>query len=415
MIPKIIHYCWLSTDPYPEKIKMCMNSWHKYLPDYEFVHWNFDRFPRGKSKWVDQAFDCHKYAFAADYIRLYALYNYGGIYLDTDVEVLKSFDDLLDLPYFIGKEPSETGIEAAVLGAEKGNILIGDMLGSYQDRSFLLPEGDMDVMPLPYKMRACIESQFFYHPIQKKEEFVNNEDYINVFPEDFFSPKDFHTLEIRTTERTYAIHHFAGSWMPPSSTSEKTKEWKATVRRWILRHIDWKNNIIMSNSNIDTMYDTSFSRQNHSPIYTARLSQEDFLKFLSIRNEWPSLILVQRRRKESKYADKIKEFYPIACIKGTDIELHFTRNFSMEQVSKIWKEGLDNIREKRFLPILVTDDTNVANNFRTIAGPKFLIITSNPSITGRRTLQVSSLKACNEKSIGRGRLMLQICMSMNFI
>ncbi len=394
---------------------MCINSWHKYLPDYEFVHWNFDRFPRGKSKWVDQAFDYHKYAFAADYIRLYALYNYGGIYLDTDVEVLKSFDDLLDLPYFIGKEPSETGIEAAVLGAEKGNILIGDMLGSYQNRSFLLPEGDMDVMPLPYKMRACIESQFFYHPIQKKEEFVNNEDYINVFPEDFFSPKDFHTLEIRTTERTYAIHHFAGSWMSPSSTSEKTKEWKATVRRWILRHIDWKNNIIMSNSNIDTMYDTSFSRQNHSPIYTARLSQEDFLKFLSIRNEWPSLILVQRRRKESKYADKIKEFYPIACIKGTDIELHFTRNFSMEQVSKIWKEGLDNIREKRFLPILVTDDTNVANNFRTIAGPKYLIITSNPSITGRRTLQVSSLKACNEKSIGRGRLMLQICMSMNFI
>jgi mannosyltransferase OCH1-like enzyme len=394
---------------------MCINSWHKYLPDYEFVHWNFDRFPRGKSKWVDQAFDYHKYAFAADYIRLYALYNYGGIYLDTDVEVLKSFDDLLDLPYFIGKEPSETGIEAAVLGAEKGNILIGDMLGSYQNRSFLLPEGDMDVMPLPYKMRACIESQFFYHPIQKKEEFVNNEDYINVFPEDFFSPKDFHTLEIRTTERTYAIHHFAGSWMSPSSTSEKTKEWKATVRRWILRHIDWKNNIIMSNSNIDTMYDTSFSRQNHSPIYTARLSQEDFLKFLSRRNEWPSLILVQRRRKESKYADKIKEFYPIACIKGTDIELHFTRNFSMEQVSKIWKEGLDNIREKRFLPILVTDDTNVANNFRTIAGPKYLIITSNPSITGRRTLQVSSLKACNEKSIGRGRLMLQICMSMNFI
>lgn len=415
MIPKIIHYCWLSTDSYPEKIKRCIDSWNKYLPDYEFVHWNFDRFPRGKSKWVDQAFDSRKYAFAADYVRLYALYHYGGIYLDTDVEVLKSFDDLLDLPYFIGKEPSETGIEAAVLGAEKGNVLIGNMLGSYQDRSFLLPEGDMDVMPLPYKMRACIESQFFYHPIQKKEEFVNNEDYINVFPEDFFSPKDFHTLEIKTTERTYAIHHFAGSWMPPSSTSEKTKEWKATVRRWILRHIDWKNNIIMSNSNIDTMYDTSFSRQNHSPIYTARLSQEDFLKFLSIRNEWPSLILVQRRRKESKYADKIKDFYPIACIKGTDIELHFTRNFSMEQVSKIWKEGLDNIREKRFLPILVTDDTNVANNFRTIAGPKYLIITSNPSITGRRTLQVSSLKACNEKSIGRGRLMLQICMSMNFI
>ena len=124
MIPKTIHFCWLSSDPYPEKIQHCINSWKRFLPDYEFVHWNFDRFPRGKSLWVDQAFDSHKYAYAADYIRLYALYNYGGIYLDTDVEVLKSFDDLLSLPYFIGQEPSETGIEAAVLGFEKGNKLI---------------------------------------------------------------------------------------------------------------------------------------------------------------------------------------------------------------------------------------------------------------------------------------------------
>jgi len=391
---------------------MCMNSWHKYLPDYEFVHWNFDRFPRGKSKWVDQAFDCHKYAFAADYIRLYALYHYGGIYLDTDVEVLKSFDDLLDLPYFIGKEPSETGVEAAVLGAEKGNILIGDMLGSYQNRSFLLSEGDMDVMPLPYKMRACIESQYHYHPIQKKEEFINNENYINVFPEDFFSPKDFHTLEIKTTERTYSVHHFAGSWIQPSSTSEKTKEWKAIVRRWILQHLDRKNNIIMSNSNIDTMYDTSFSRLKHSPLYTARLSQEDFLKFLSLRDKWPVLSLVQKRRKDSKYVNKIKNFYPIVCVEGTDIELHFIRNFSMEKILKIWKEGLENIQQERVLPILVTDDAIVANDFRRIAGTNSIIISSNPSIIDGKSFQVSSLDVCNAKCAGRGRLMLKMCLSM---
>lgn len=96
MIPKIIHWCWLSDDPIPDKLQHYMESWKKFLPDYEFIHWNFDRFPKGKSIWVDQAFEAHKYAFAADYIRLYALYNYGGFYLDMDVEVLKSFDTLLN-------------------------------------------------------------------------------------------------------------------------------------------------------------------------------------------------------------------------------------------------------------------------------------------------------------------------------
>ena len=87
MISKIIHYCWLSNDPIPADLQKCMESWKKYLPDYEFMLWNFERFPKSQSKWVSDAFDNKKYAFAADYIRLYALYNYGGIYLDMDVEI----------------------------------------------------------------------------------------------------------------------------------------------------------------------------------------------------------------------------------------------------------------------------------------------------------------------------------------
>ncbi len=110
MIPKIIHFCWLSDEPYPESIQKCMNSWKEKLPDYEIWKWDFKRFPKGSAKWVDQAFEKRKYAFAADYIRLYALSNYGGIYLDSDVEVLKSFDDLLHLPYFIGMENTPKGI-----------------------------------------------------------------------------------------------------------------------------------------------------------------------------------------------------------------------------------------------------------------------------------------------------------------
>lgn len=215
MIPKIIHFCWLSHDPYPEKIQKCMDSWRKQLPDYEFVHWNFERFPHGKSKWVDQAFECKKYAFAADYIRVFALYNYGGIYLDTDVEVLKSFDDLLDLPYFIGKENSHVGIEAAVLGCEKGNYLIKSVLDSYEGQDFIQQDGRLRVEPMPVRFRACIDARYSIHEIQDKTDFVYNNHFINVFPQDYFSPKRFDTNEIEATERTYSIHHFTATWAEP--------------------------------------------------------------------------------------------------------------------------------------------------------------------------------------------------------
>lgn len=215
MIPKIIHFCWLSNDPYPEKIKRCMDSWRKYLPDYEFVHWNYDRFPRGKCKWVDQAYDNKKYAFAADYIRVYALYHYGGIYLDTDVEVLKSFEDLLDLPYFLGRENSKAGIEAAALGCEKGNSLIKDILDSYEGQSFVNSDGSLNVEPMPIRFRSCIEAKYHYRMIDKKDDFDDNPFVINVFPVDYFSPKRFDTNTIEATERTYSIHHFAAAWAEP--------------------------------------------------------------------------------------------------------------------------------------------------------------------------------------------------------
>lgn len=215
MIPKIIHFCWLSDDPYPDKIQRCMDSWKRYLPDYEFIHWNFGRFPRGTSLWVDQAYENKKYAFAADYIRVYALYHYGGIYLDTDVEVLKSFDELLDLPYFLGRENSKAGIEAAALGCEKENSLIKDILDTYEGKSFVNPDGSLNVEPMPIRFRACVDAKYQYKIIEKKEDFDNDPSVINVFPADYFSPKRFDTNEIETTERTYSIHHFAATWAEP--------------------------------------------------------------------------------------------------------------------------------------------------------------------------------------------------------
>ena len=120
MIPKVIHLCWLSGDPYPPMIQSCIETWKKYCPDYDIMLWDTKQFNVNSIPWTKQAFEAKKFAFAADYIRLYAVYNYGGIYLDSDVEVLKSFDDVLELPYFVCQEVDSNSIELAAFGAEKG-------------------------------------------------------------------------------------------------------------------------------------------------------------------------------------------------------------------------------------------------------------------------------------------------------
>lgn len=214
MIPKIIHFCWLSDEPYPEKIQKCIDSWHKYLPDYEFIHWNYDRFPRGTSKWVDDAFDNKKYAFAADYIRLYALYNYGGIYLDTDVEVLKSFDDLLHLPYILGKENTQHGIEAAVLGAEKGAEWIKICFDHYTNRNFILESGKYDMTVLPQIMLNRIGLKYRIIDINDTNDFILDDSILCRFPIDWFSPKSWETGIITLTKNSRSIHHFTGTWLP---------------------------------------------------------------------------------------------------------------------------------------------------------------------------------------------------------
>jgi len=219
MIPKIIHYCWLSTDKYPDIIEKCMSSWKSTLPDYEFVHWDINRFKLEDSIWVKQAFETKKYAFAADFIRLYAVYNYGGIYLDTDVEVLKKFDDLLDLPYFIGSEGGGN-IEAGVFGAEKGNDWIGNCLEYYNGKSFIKKDGKYDMLPLPRIMMKQISKTREIIEIENKEaaNLKYKIDKLLMFPMDYFCAKNQGTGIIKKTENTYTIHHFAMTWLPKRIT-----------------------------------------------------------------------------------------------------------------------------------------------------------------------------------------------------
>ena len=220
MIPKIIHLCWLSGDPYPAKIAKCLETWKKFLPDYEVMLWDTNRFDLNSSVWVKQAFEKKKYAFAADYIRFYALYYHGGIYLDSDVEVIKSFDDLLDLPYFVGAEKAGTP-EAAIMGSEKGCDWIKQCLDYYDHRSFVKEDGSLDIRKLPEIMDEQILK---LKPLRvltiNESKRIRTFDFskeVLVFNDVYFSPKVFDSREVEITPYTYAIHHYQNSWFSPKA------------------------------------------------------------------------------------------------------------------------------------------------------------------------------------------------------
>lgn len=237
MIPKIIHYCWLSNDPIPESLKRCMKSWRRVLPDYEFVLWNFERFPKEQSKWVAEAFDNRKYAFAADYIRLYALYNYGGIYLDMDVEVLKPFDDLLNLHSMICWQKDAKGLEVATFGTKKGAQWIKDCLDYYNGRDFVRENNTYDTTPLPDIVEDTLISKGYNlctcESIEKAHETEQqaNDKTIAVLESSFFSPRSYDDAHIALTDNSYSIHHFAGTWLP----------WYSRLKRKIFNMLGLRN------------------------------------------------------------------------------------------------------------------------------------------------------------------------------
>lgn len=221
MIPKIIHLCWLSGDPYPEDVKICLDSWKINLPDYDIWVWDTSRFDVNSTIWTKQAFENRKYAFAADYIRLYALYNYGGIYLDSDVIVYKSFDSLLQLPYFIGQSYSGA-FEAAVIGAEKKTPWIGDILKRYDNRSFVKEDKSFDMIELPKIFTITLEEcNYKFYRLHSIEDYGQSSDCIYVFDKDFFNSRN--SIEVQRTNKSFCAHNYLGSWTQQQKTTNSIK------------------------------------------------------------------------------------------------------------------------------------------------------------------------------------------------
>lgn len=207
MIPRIIHYCWFGRGPIPEMAQKCIASWHKYMPDYEYKLWNEDNFDIHCNPYVQEAYESRKFAFVTDYVRLYALYYEGGIYMDTDVEVLKPYDDLLSLTGFTGYEgskylPPVTG----TIASEAGNEWVKEQLDAYDGIHFLLPDGSMDLTTNTVRISRIMKQGGFIQD-GKKKEYKG----MHIFPVEFFCPRQT-TGEILITKDTYCDHHFLGSW-----------------------------------------------------------------------------------------------------------------------------------------------------------------------------------------------------------
>lgn len=209
MIPKKIHYCWFGKNPLPEQTKQYIETWKKYCPDYEIIEWNEDNFDVNQNLYCKEAYEAKKWAFVSDYVRLKVLYDNGGIYMDTDIEVIKSLDNLLQYNWFSGFE-AENKIQTGVIGAEIRNDFIKLLLEDYKKREFTNSKNKYDLTTNVHVLTKKIKKIYRVQLNNTYQVFGDN--YL-LLPFDYLCCKDYLSGKIYKTKHSYTIHHFDGSWL----------------------------------------------------------------------------------------------------------------------------------------------------------------------------------------------------------
>jgi len=217
MIPKVIHYCWFGGNPLPKSAQKCIASWKKYLPDYEIKEWNESNFDVNVIPYTAEAYKSKKYAFVSDYARFWILYKYGGLYFDTDVEVIKNMDDIIAKGPFMGCEnEAKTGATYAQLGVapglglgvNPGLGLYGEILNWYNTHHFITWTGVIE------KNVVDITTEILNkNGIEILDEGVLKSSGILIYPKEYFCPKDYITGEMNITDKTKSIHHYSATWV----------------------------------------------------------------------------------------------------------------------------------------------------------------------------------------------------------
>lgn len=215
-IPKVIHYCWFGGNPLPPLAEKCIASWKKYLPDYEIKQWDESNFDVNMLPYTKEAYEAKKYAFVSDFARFWILYNHGGLYFDTDVEVIKPLDDIVAAGPFMGCEnayksgatPNELGVAPGLgLGVNPGLGFYKEMLDMYSKLNFKRPDGSLNKATIvTYTTNLLCE-----HGLKNTPD-IQCVCGINIYPQDYFCPMDYDSGKLSITDNTRTIHHYAKSW-----------------------------------------------------------------------------------------------------------------------------------------------------------------------------------------------------------
>lgn len=217
-IPKKIHYCWFSGKPIPDHLLKCIESWGKYCPDYEIIRWDESNYDVEKNLYMKQAYEAGKWGFVPDIARLDILYNYGGIYIDTDVELIKKLDDFLSLGAFTGVEKWGNVNMGGCSGAIPGHPMIKKMLDFRKNDLFIRDDGTYNLTTCGfYETKPLIDMGF------KPNNTVQNIGGMYIFSSDYFHPYDYMSGEIKITDNTHSIHHFNGGWIEEQNKKERER------------------------------------------------------------------------------------------------------------------------------------------------------------------------------------------------
>ena len=221
MIPKIIHYCWFGHNPLPKLAVQCIESWRKFFPEYEIKEWNEENFDVTMIPYTKEAYEAKKYAFVSDYARFWILYKYGGLYFDTDVEVIKSMDDIISKGPFMGFEnngATTTGVIHSLgvapglgLGVAPGLGLYKEILDYYAGEHFLFPNGKQNLKTVVLRVTEIMKNYGL-----RDENVFQTVAGVNVYPFDYFCPIRITDGKLCLTKNTVSIHHYAASWTTPT-------------------------------------------------------------------------------------------------------------------------------------------------------------------------------------------------------
>lgn len=234
MIPKTIHYCWFGRNPLPKSVEKCISSWKRYAPDYDIIQHNEDNFDFSSHPYMEEAYAAHKWAFVSDLARLLIICEQGGIYLDTDVELIATLDAVLNNSFFFAVEKDtnirngEESVHVATglgFGAEAGNEVLKCLIDEYEGSHFILPEtGSFDLTPCPVRNSRALE-KYGYAYQDELIKFAGG----TIYPSEYFCPEEFSSDRTRYTANTISIHHYDASWK--TNREKMVNQMKTNVKK----------------------------------------------------------------------------------------------------------------------------------------------------------------------------------------